>query len=368
MNNRKPFDFGLLIVILALLAIGVIMVFSASEDDALRKYQNSYYFFSKQFGWALFGIAAMLFTSRIDYRLWGKVSGMAMLVSVALLLIVLIPEVGIKRNGAQRWINLGITDFQPSEFLKIALIMFFSYKLSKEKDKIKSFFSGLVPYLIWMVVIIGLLLLEPHKSCAVVILLLGGILLFTAGAKISHFLMMLAPVVVGGILVFASDTYSLRRLTTFLDPWSDPKGAGWQIVNSLYAIGSGGVFGLGLGQSRQKFGYLPEPHNDFIFSVFAEEAGFIGVVTVMILFLVFIWRGMRIAMHAPDTFSSLMATGITSLVAVQFVINIAVISASAPATGMPLPLFSYGGSSLLLLMFGLGILLNISRHVNAKGG
>jgi len=368
MQNKRPFDFGIFIVILLLLAGGIIMVFSASEDYSLRTFNDSYHFLVRQLLWAGIGIFAMLFISKIDYRVWGKISGLFLFISIALLVIVLIPHIGLNKNGAQRWINLGFTDLQPSEVAKLAIIMFFSYKLSREKDRLKYFMSGLMPYLIWLGIIVGLLLLEPHKSCAVIIIGLGGILLFTAGARIWHFIVLGVPGFFMGLYIIMSDQYSLRRLVAFLDPWSDPKGAGWQVVNSLYAIGSGGLFGLGIGRSRQKFGYVPEPHNDYIFSIFAEEMGFIGVATVMLLFLVFLWRGLRIAMHAPDNFSSLLATGITSLVGLQFIINIAVITATAPPTGMPLPFFSYGGSSLLFLMIGMGVLLNISRHVPSRSG
>lgn len=368
MQNKKPFDFGIFIVILLLLAGGIIMVFSASEDYSLRIFNNSYHFLVRQLLWAGMGIFAMLFVSKIDYRIWGKFSGIILFVSISLLIIVLIPHVGVNKNGAQRWINLGFTDLQPSEIAKLALILFFSYKLSREKDRLKYFMSGLMPYLIWLGVIVGLLLLEPHKSCAVIIIGLGGTLLFTAGARIWHFILISVPVFFLGLHIILSDEYSLKRMVAFMDPWSDPKGVGWQVVNSLYAIGSGGLVGLGLGRSRQKFGYVPEPHNDYIFSIFAEEMGFIGVVTVMLLFLIFIWRGLRIAMHAPDNFSSLLATGITSLVAIQFIINVAVITASAPPTGMPLPFFSYGGSSLMFLMISMGILLNISRYAPNRSG
>lgn len=367
MRNRKPFDFGLFIVILLLLAGGIIMISSASSVYALYHFKNSYYFLIKQLTWAALGIVIMLIVSRIDYKLWGKLSTLLLFISIALLAIVLIPHVGVNRNGAQRWINLGFTDFQPSEVAKLAIIIFLSYELSRKKEKIIQFFNGLVPFLMWMVVIIGLLLLEPHKSGAILIMLIGIILLFTAGARIYHFMILSIPVIAAGFYIISKDQYSLARVLTFLDPWKDPKGDGWQAIQSLYAIGSGGLFGLGLGRSRQKFLYIPEPQNDFIFSILAEELGYIGVLAVLIIFLIFIWRGLRIAMYAPDTFGSLLATGITSLVAIQFAINVMVVTSLLPVTGMPLPFFSYGGSSLLFLMLGMGILLNISRNATNNG-
>lgn len=364
MKKIRPFDFGIFIVILMLLVGGIIMIASASSVNALARYGNSYYLLERQMIWAAIGIIAMLFVSKIDYHLWGKFSNLVYLVSVVLLILVLIPHIGAIRNGAQRWINLGITDFQPSEVAKLGIIVFLSYRLTKDREKLGDLVKGLIPFIITTVIVVGLLLLEPHKSCAIIILLLTGILIFTAGAKMSHIAAAGALAGIAGFALIMKDLYSSKRIFTFLNPWVDPRGDGWQTIQSLYAIGSGGIFGLGLGRSRQKFLYIPEPQNDFIFSILAEELGFIGVVTIIILFLIFMWRGIRIAMKAPDVFGSLLATGLTSLVAVQVLINIAVDIALLPVTGVPLPFFSYGGSSLCFLMIGMGILLNISRSVS----
>ncbi len=366
MLRNKPFDFGIFIVILLLLAGGIIMVSSASSAYALYHFKNSYHFLAKQLMWAGMGIVVMLTISKIDYRLWRKFSGLFYFIGIALLLIVLIPHIGVNRNGAQRWIDLGFTEFQPSEIMKLALIVYFAHKLSKIKDTITSFWHGFMPYMMWVGLIVGLLMLQPHMSAAGVVILIALVMLFAAGAKIWHFFIISLP---AAGLMFAAilvAPYRMQRLLTFFDPWSDPRGDGWQIIQSLYAIGSGSLFGLGLGRSRQKFLYIPEPHNDFIFSILAEELGFIGVLVVMILFLIFIWRGLRVAMHAPDSFGSLLAAGITSLVAIQVLINVAVVTSSMPVTGMPLPFFSYGGSSLLFLMVSMGILLNISRGTSIK--
>lgn len=366
MVSKKPFDFGIFIVILFLLALGIIMISSASSAYALHHHGNSYLFLTKQLAWAGLGIVIMLIVSRIDYRLWGRFSGLLFIIGIALLMVVLIPHIGVERNGAQRWINLGFTEFQPSEVVKLALIVFFAYRLSKDKDKLSSFWTGLVPYLMWIGLIVVLLLLQPHMSSAAVIVFLGIILLFVAGARIWHFMMLAFPTLALAVVAIMLSSYRLKRVTAFLDPWSDPKGDGWQIIQSLYAIGSGGLFGLGLGRSRQKFLYIPEPHNDFIFSILAEELGYIGVLVVLIAFLIFIWRGLKVAMNAQDSFGSLLAAGITSLVAIQALINILVVTSSMPVTGMPLPFFSYGGSSLLFLMISMGILLNISRSATYK--
>lgn len=366
MPTKRPFDFGIFIVILLLLAGGIIMISSASSAYALHRHDNSYHFLVKQLAWAGLGIALMLIISRIDYRLWGKFSGVIFFASISLLIIVLIPHIGVERNYARRWIDLGFTEFQPSEAVKFALIIFFSYKLSKAKDSLASFWTGLLPYLIWIGIIVFLLLRQPHMSSAAVIAFVGLLILFIAGARIWHFILLSFPVFALGAAAIVYEPYRLKRLLTFFNPWSDPQGDGWQIIQSLYAIGSGGLFGLGLGRSRQKFLYIPEPHNDFIFSILAEELGYIGVLAVLTLFLIFIWRGLRVAMNAPDTFGSYLAAGITSLVAIQVFINVAVVTSSMPVTGMPLPFFSYGGSSLLFLMVGMGILLNISRRASYK--
>lgn len=363
MEGKRSFDYGIFIVVLFLLAIGVVMVYSASFAFALYYFNDSHYFLIRQVIWAGLGLIVMLIVSKINYKVWGKLSGIIYFISIVLLILVLIPHIGVEKKGAQRWINLGFMEFQPSEIAKLAMIIFFSYKLSKVRDTIKSFFNGLLPYLIHIGIIAGLILLEPHMSSTVVVVLIGLIMLFTAGARIWHFILISFPVIGGGVLAIIMEPYRLKRLTAFLDPWSDTQGSGWQIIQSLYAIGSGGLFGLGLGQSRQKYLYIPEPHNDFIFSILAEEMGYVGVLVVLILFLFFIWRGFKIAMQVPDTFGSLLATGITSLIGLQVLINIAVVTSSMPVTGVPLPFFSYGGSSLLLLMAGVGILLNISRTV-----
>jgi cell division protein FtsW len=268
--------------------------------------------------------------------------------------------VGTEIKGSRRWLG----GFQPSEFAKLAVIIFFSYSLSKRKEKLEYFFKGLVPYLIIIGVFAALLLLEPHLSGTMIIASIAIIILFTAGARIKHFAILSLPTFAGLTAAIAFSPYRLARFLSFLDPLKDPKGDGWQVVNSLFAIGSGGWFGRGLGKSLQKFLYIPEPQNDFIFSILCEELGFVGALVVLLLFLIFIWRGIKIAMNAPDMFGSLLAIGITSLVAVQVIINILVITSLVPVTGMPLPFFSYGGTSLLFMMSAIGILLNISRYSN----
>ena len=359
LNN--PIDFTLLITILLLLSIGLIMVLSASSPSALAESVNSYSYFSKQLIFAILGIVAMLFISKIDYRFYEKFYKHAWIISLVLLALVLVA--GKTVNGAKRWIYVTETlSFQPSEVVKLLMIVFYAGILVKDRDELGSYTKGFIKHICLLAPIIGLLLLQPHFSASIVIIGICSIMMIMAGCKFWHFLATGAVVGVPGLIFLISKAeYRLQRVITFLDPWKDATGDGWQVIQSLYAIGSGGLFGVGLGESKQKFLYIPEPHNDFIFSILGEELGFIGCAAVLILFAIFIWRGILIAMRAPDMFGSLVAIGITALVAIQVVINVAVVTSSMPATGMPLPFFSYGGTALFILLCEMGVLLNISR-------
>lgn len=269
---------------------------------------------------------------------------------------------GVTRNDATRWLGVGTRTIQPSEFMKIAIIMFFAASISSHPEKLKTFFKGLLPYLAILGVTALLLLLEPHMSAAMIILFIGFVLLFCGGAKLSHFIPLGVAGVAGALGLAFTAEYRVKRMLIFLDPWQDPTGDGWQIIQSLYAVGSGGLFGVGLGKSVQKYMYIPEPHNDFIFAILAEELGFIGCMFVIILFGIFVWRGISISMRAPDMFGSLVAIGITAMIGIQAAFSIAVVTSSMPVTGIPLPFFSYGGTALIMLMCCVGILLNISRQ------
>ena len=298
----------------------------------------------------------MLIISKIDYRQYSKLAKLAYIGSVALLAIV--PILGSSAKGATRWLEIGAFRFQPSEIAKIALIIFFAAWLTKNKDDLKTLGKGfIVPFLYLAPVAIILIFLQDHLSVTIIITVVVAIMMLMAGSRLKYFVTLgTAGVTIGGAALFAiakfteKGAFRLSRITTFLDPWSDMTGDGWQIVQSLYAIGSGGLFGAGLGESKQKFLYIPEPHNDFIFSVLAEELGFIGCAVVMILFAIFIWRGLLVAMRAPDMFGSLVAVGITALIGLQAIMNIAVVTSSMPITGVPLPFFSYGGTSLVILL------------------
>lgn len=364
MKTRKPFDFWIFLSVLVLLSLGIIMVFSASAPVAYNVNHDAYYILKSQMLFALIGFAGMFLAANIDYRKWNKLAPVLFVVSIVLLILVLIPGIGRETKGTWRWLYIGSFQFQPSELAKLAIIMFFSHSLSKRKDQLDSFFKGMFPYLLLIGVFAGLILLERHLSATIIVISVSAIMLFSAGARIRYFVVLGLPAVLGLSTVVAFVPYMRARVLSFLDPWKDLQGDGWQAVQSLYAIGSGGLFGRGLGRSMQKFLYIPEPHNDFIFAVLAEELGFIGVLAVMLLFMILIWRGFKVAMNAPDAFGSLLATGITSLIALQSLLNIAVVTSSVPPTGVSLPFFSAGGTALVLFMFEIGILLNISRYSN----
>jgi len=277
-------------------------------------------------------------------------------------------------DGATRWIDLGFISFQPSEIAKIGLIIFYASLLTKNKERLKEMWRGFFYPLMFLLPVIGILVvIQNHLSATILIVMIIGIMMLMAGSRLRYFLTFGtagAATGLGALFLYAKLTgkgmFRITRLITFLNPFADVLGDGWQVVQSLYAIGSGGLFGVGLGNSTQKYSYIPEAHNDFIFSIVAEELGFLGCVLVIVLFALFIWRGILIAIKAPDMFGSLIAVGITSMVGLQAIINIAVVTSSMPNTGMPLPFFSYGGTSLLILMASVGILLNISRASKSK--
>ncbi|MCI8654832.1 MAG: putative lipid II flippase FtsW [Clostridia bacterium] len=359
LNN--PVDFTLVIIILTLLCLGLIMVLSASSPKSLSEYGTSYQFFIRQLIFAILGLIAMAIISKIDYRFYQKFYKLSWIASLVLLALVLV--IGKEVNNAKRWIEITTSlSFQPSELVKFLMIVFYAGILTKNRDDLGNFWNGLVKHLCMLAPIIVLLLLEPHFSVSIVIIGICCIMMIMAGCKLWQFLASGLSIGIPLIIVLVkAASYRLQRVVTFMNPWQDAKGDGWQVIQSLYAIGSGGLFGAGLGEGRQKYLYLPEPHNDFIFSALAEELGFVGCVVVIILFVLLIWRGILIAMKAPDMFGSLMAIGITALIGIQVIINIAVVTSSMPATGMPLPFFSYGGTALFLLLCEMGVLLNISR-------
>ncbi|TVY09596.1 stage V sporulation protein E [Paenibacillus cremeus] len=359
---RSTPDLLLLGSTLMLLVIGIVMVYSASAVLAFREFGDSFYYLKRQALFAVLGVVAMIFTMNTDYMVWKKYAKIAMIVCFILLIGVLIPGVGVVRGGARSWLGIGAFGIQPSEFMKMGMIIFLSKWLSEQQSTITQFTRGLLPPLGLVGLAFGLIMLQPDLGTGVVLVGASLLIIYTAGARLLHLSYLGFVGIAGFVGLIIAAPYRLKRITAFLDPWQDPLGAGYQAIQSLYAIGPGGLVGLGLGMSRQKYSYLPEPQTDFIFSIIAEELGFIGGSFVLILFTMLLWRGMRTAITAPDTFGSLLATGIVGMIAVQVIINIGVVIGMFPVTGITLPLISAGGSSLTLMLTSIGVLLNISRY------
>jgi len=361
--KKKSLDYGLLIVVLVLLAIGLVMILSASAPYSLRTEGDGYFYVKKQLMFAVIGIVSMLVISKLDYRILNsRLSYLAYIGGLGLMSLVLVPGVGVERNGALRWVNLAGFQFQPSEIMKICLILMLSTLIVKNPEKIKKFWVGLVPLLCTVLPVFGLLVIQDHLSAMMITAVIVAVIIFTAGAKVLHLVPIGGAGAAAAFLYAYTSEFRRKRLMIFLDPWQDPRNNGWQIIQSLYAIGSGGLFGVGLGKGVQKYMYIAEPHNDFILATWAEETGLMGVIFVILLFAIFIWRGIVIAMKAPDMFGSLLAMGITGMIGIQAIFNIAVISSSMPVTGISLPFFSYGGSALVILLSSVGLLLSVSRH------
>ena len=365
-DRRRAVDLPFALLTMLLLSIGVVMVLSASFAGAYYDIQgetghNAAYFFYRQALFAGAGTAVMMLFSLIPMETYRRFSGALMAASVLSLGAVL--AVGTVVNGARRWINLGFTTFQPSEITKIAIILYFSSLICKYKDRMRTFRWGIAPFAGILAAVAVLLVLEPHFSATIIILMIGAAMLFLGGVPLRWFVGGAVLLAGGAVLAVLLVPYVADRVASFLDPFSDPAGDGWQIVQSLYAIGSGGLSGLGLGRSRQKYLYLPEEHNDFIFSVVCEELGFIGASVILILFALLILRGYTLAMRAPDRYGFLVGCGVTTMLALQVILNVAVCTSLVPCTGISLPFFSYGGTALLIQMAEAGMILSLSREI-----
>ncbi|MDP2872635.1 MAG: putative lipid II flippase FtsW [Bacillota bacterium] len=362
--RRKPPDFGIIAAVAGLVGIGIVMIFSASSNRTFVSFGDPYYYLKRQALWVVISVAAMVFAMNFDYWRLRSLARPIFVFSLVLLVIVLIPGLGSGVHGARRWVGIGIARFQPSELEKLALTIFLASLLC-ERGRARSLRRGIVPVVLIAGLIFGLILLQPDLGTAVACAGTIAVMLFVAGANMWHLAGLgLAAVPVLYLAIFSAE-YRRRRFLAFLNPWADPLDTGFHIIQSLYALGSGSLFGLGLGQGRQKFWYLPEQHTDFIFSVLGEELGFLGGAAVIALFALLAWRGFRVAVRAPDGFSCLLAAGLTAMIVLQAAVNIGVVTASIPITGIPLPFISHGGSSLIFTMAGVGILLNISRYQQA---
>ncbi len=338
------------------------MVYSASAVWADYKFNDTFFFAKRQLLFAVLGVVSMFFIMNVDYWTWRTWAKMLILLCFFLLILVLIPGIGMERNGSRSWIGVGAFSIQPSEFMKLAMIAFLAKYLSENQKKITSFKKGLVPSLGLVFLAFGMIMMQPDLGTGTVMVGTCIVMIYVAGARISHFVGLGLIGVAGFVVLILSAPYRIKRITSFLNPWEDPLGSGFQIIQSLYAIGPGGLLGLGLGQSRQKFFYLPEPQTDFIFAILAEELGFIGGTFVVLLFTLLLWRGIRIALGAPDLYGSFLAVGIIAMIAIQVFINVGVVTGLMPVTGITLPFLSYGGSSLTLMLLAVGVLLNISRY------
>ncbi len=360
---RSGLDLPLLFITLLLLVVGLIMLFSSSYPNAyFFKNGDSYYFIRSQAIWALLGIVSMLAISYVDYRYLHRLAVPILIISYVLLSIVLaMPLV----NGVHRWISLGPLSFQPSEITKFAIVLSFAHFISININRMNTFRYGVLPYAFLIASTALLLFLEPHISCLIIVVLLAGGMLYIGGIKLRWFglVLLIALAIVAYVVLFTDKlTYANGRVKGWLDPFSPDCGADtWQTRQGLYAIGSGGLFGLGLGKSRQKYLYIPEPYNDFIFSVVCEELGFIRALLILVLFAMLVWRGIIISMKAKDRFGTLLGIGLTAQVGLQVILNIFVVTNTMPNTGISLPFFSYGGTSLVMLLTQIGIVLSISR-------
>ena len=366
--GRGPIDVPFLLLVLLLTGVGLIMLLSASFPSAYYESGDPLYYFKRQAAFATLGLAAMVVIGRINYARFRGVAKIALGVSIALLVAVIIPGVGITSHGATRWLGIPGTTmrFQPSEIAKIAVVLFFSSMICTYKEQMQTFRYGVVPFMVVTVIIVGLLMLEPHLSASIIIMALAIVMMFVGGIKLSYLLVGMGSA--GALLLIASKfvPYVHKRIVSWRDPFADTSAAGYQIVQSLYSIGSGGFLGLGLGQSRQKYLYLPEEHNDYIFSIVCEELGYVGAIAILILFALLICRGYWIAAHSPDRYSFLVGIGITTLLSIQVFLNIAVVTNLIPCTGISLPFFSYGGTALLMQLGEMGIILSISRDIPTK--
>ena len=356
-----PPDTLLFAAVASLVAIGLVMIFSASSAQAYADHHDTAYYLKHQLVYLFVGLGLAYAAYRIDYRKLKAFAPYALVLCILALLAVLVPHVGVAVNGARRWIGAGMVSLQPSEFAKLGLVIYLAAALSSRGDRITSLAKGLFPLCIPVVVIAMAILLEPDMGTASLIVFTAFAMFFAAGARIEHLVMIVLATAPPAIFAVLARPYQRARVLAFLDPWKDPQNTGFHIVQSLLALGSGGLLGVGLGESRAKFFYLPEQYTDFIFSILGEELGLAGTVGVVVLFIVFVYRGIRIAIAAPDRFGFFLAAGCTAMIAIQAFVNIGVVTSSWPVTGVPLPFISFGGSSLIVSLIAVALIMNIGR-------
>lgn len=362
MPRKVSPDYFLFLVVVALVGFGVVMVYSASAIIATDRFRDPYFFLKKQCFWALLGLAVLWAVMAVDYRRWRAWVAPLLGLSVVLLVLVLLPAFGQEINGTRRWFRWGPVSFQPTELAKLALVLYLADFLSRRQVAIAGFWRGFLPPLVVTGVLAGLILRQPDLGSSVALVAVVFCMLYVAGARLGHIALCGAAAVPVVVLAVAGASYRVRRVFAFVDPWADPRGSGFQIIQSYLALGGGGLGGRGLGESKQKLFYLPEPHTDFIFAIVGEELGFVGAVLTVALFGLLLWRGIRIGLRVADPFGALTAIGITAMLATQALVNLGVVVGLLPTKGLPLPFVSFGGSSLLVAMASVGLLLNISLH------
>jgi cell division protein FtsW len=357
-----PPDTLLFAAVASLVAIGLVMIFSASSAQAYADHHDTAYYLKHQLVYLIAGLIVAFGAYSIDYRKLKAVAPYALVLCVLGLLAVLVPHVGVVVNGARRWIGAGMISLQPSEFAKLGLVLYLSAALATRGDRITSLTKGLFPLCVPVLIVTMAIFLEPDMGTASLIVFTAFAMFFAAGARLEHLIGIVLVTAPPAIATILARPYQRARIFAFLDPWKDPQNTGFHIVQSLLALGSGGFLGVGLGESRAKFFYLPEQYTDFIFSILGEELGLIGTVGVIVLFIVFVYRGIRIAIAAPDRFGFFLATGCTAMIAIQAFVNIGVVTSSWPVTGVPLPFISFGGSSLIVCLIAVALVMNVGRH------
>lgn len=363
MKRLEGYDMIILLMAVALTSFGVVMVYSASSVMASTKFHDGFYFLKKQGFFALLGILVMLAAMKIDYHRWRRWAVPILLSCMVLLTLVFLPGIGGAVKGASRWIRLPGFNFQPSEFAKLALIIFMAYSLDKKQDKIKQLVSGFIPYMVILAFMILLLLLQHDLGAALTLFAVAFGMLFLAGTRLQYIFSVILLALPFLYLLIMGEGYRRRRIMAFLDPWKDRADSGFQIIQSWLAFGNGGIVGQGLGEGKQKLFYLPEAHTDFILSVIGEELGLIGVLVVISMFCLLVHRSIRVATYAEDTFGRYLAFGIAVLLGIEASVNIAVVTGLVPTKGLALPFISYGGSSLIMTLAAVGILLNVSSRM-----
>ena len=359
-EQRLRYDPLLLFAVLSLCALGLVMIYSASAISAFEKHGDAFYFLKRQAIAAGLGLLAMAVAMKIGYKRMARLAYPLLVLALLLMVAVLIPGVGTAAGGARRWLRAPGISFQPAEFAKVAWVIYLAYSLAKKREKVKSFSVGFLPHVGIGLVLVALAMAEPDFGSAVSFLFLLFVMLFAAGAKLSYLIGSILLAIPFAYHAIASSPYRMRRIVAFLDPWGNRQGSGYQVAESLISIGSGGLHGLGLGDGRQKLYFLPEAHTDFIFAIVGEELGFIGVAALIIVYGILLWRGLRAALNASESFGTYVGLGLVALIAFQASVNMGVAMGLLPAKGLTLPFVSYGGSSLIVLMGAAGILLSLS--------